>query len=248
MYWLFGFLSIRPSFRTITMRIVQILLIVLIFISCNWTEKANNKRIISERIESETSSQKANYTDKQGLRQGIWTNKKQNGIEIKTYKDGILEGNYSIGNLTWRREGFYRHGKLHGLQRTFSGEKVVTIGSYYKGRKLWFTTYEESIILSKGFSIQDDTVIFVAAPYPSGKKWYEGEFKSVRDYRRTAMVFETIPIGQHKVYFTNGKLKGIVNYDKKLISEYDSLGKQIYNTVFSDVGTHKQTIQTDYYE
>jgi len=55
-------------------------------------------------------------------------------------------------------------------------------------------------------------------------------------------------VGIHKIYFENGKLKGIVNYDKKTILEYDSHSKQLYNTSFSDVKTHQQSIEKIYFQ
>ena len=231
------------------LRTLNILTILFILIGCSWSEKTTNTQNVSPGVKTDTNFQKANFKDREGLRQGRWTSKnKQNEIEIKTYKNDTLDGYCSIGNYSWRHEGFYRNGKLDGIQRTYAGMNVVTIGFYKDGKKIWFTTFDESLIPIKGFSIQEDTTIFVEAHFPSGQKWYEGEFISKKDKGKTYPFFETIPIGQHKIYFTNGKLKGIVNYSKKTIAEYDSFGKQIYNTIFSDVETHGHPVPTDYYQ
>ena len=208
----------------------------------------NNKKITT--ADTITKPPQINYKDSNGLKQGIWiTSNKQKDKILQTYRNDTLNGYFSEGKYGWRHEGFYKNGKVNGIVRTYCGAKVQYIGAYINGNTLWSVCFQDLLMPVKGFQLKNDTTIYLIAPYPSGKTWYEGEFISTKTYKSKALNhYETFPLGIHKIYFTNGQLKGIVDYTKKSIIEYDSSGKLRYNTKLENIEIHKHMYPTIYLE
>lgn len=206
---------------------------------------------IANIISTNADSLSLNFRDRIGLKQGKWVSENNNKkSEIFTYINDTLNGYYSVGNADWRNEGHYKNGELDGIQRTYEGKRVKHIRNYKKGKSIWQVSYDEKYIIPlKDFIIPEDTIIYINVPFPNGRTWYEGRFINSKQFKSKSFpFFKTYKIGTHKIYFENGILRGLVQYDKKLITEYDSLGRAIYNTKFKDVNTHHQVVDMIYFE
>lgn len=162
----------------------------------------------------------SNITDKHGFKQGTWIKKNWKGviISIENYTNDTLNGYWYSWN-GMQREGRYKNGKREGYFRTYYGdmkdEKVMSVEFYLNDTLEWIgfpAADEKHIIPNKGFGIRDDST-YVKAPYLNGNIWYEGLF-----------IKYGTPVGIHKVFRRNGKLKAIVNYSDSTIKTYDSLG------------------------
>lgn len=190
-----------------------------------------------------------NFTDSNGLKQGKWIKKWRGKIvNIEHYKDNLLHGYYAYyidGNVLVC-DGNYVNGKREGLFFSYYDYKSKLIGmeSFYKNdTSIWFgfpAADGNKLVPIKGFGIHKDSV-FIQAPDYDGKIWYEGTFKLQNNKYND--IKETIAYGIHKVYFKNGKLKGIVDYDKKMMEEFDTNGTKLYKAKFSQFGIHKQTMR-----
>ena len=239
------------------MKTLFIIILGLIITSCNHqvdkqaTESLADTASIVISVNADTIM--LNYKDSAGLKQGIWNSiNKQNEREIYTYCNDTLNGFYSVENFPWRHEGYYKKGKMDSIQRTYSGKRVEHLSFHKEGRQLWWVSFAADggfLVPIKGFHITDDTTMFVVAPYPSGQTWYEGQFISTKCFKtRLLPHFQTFTTGIHRIYFESGKLRGLVDYDHKTITEYDSTGRQIYVTKLNDFKTHKQMVLTMYTE
>jgi hypothetical protein len=198
--------------------------------------------VITKKPEVET----LNFTDANGLKQGKWVKKwKGKNIEIKNFKDNILNG-YYFNNFYNPIEGYYKNGKREGMFFHYYDykSKFIAMESFYKNdTSIWSgfpASDKDRLVPLKGFGISRDSV-FIEAPDYDGKIWYAGTFcfKFDKHYNRK----ETIAYGIHKVYFKNGKLKGIVDYDKQTIQEFDTNGTRLYKAKFSDFDVPKQTMR-----
>lgn len=83
----------------------------------------------------------------------------------------------------------------------------------------------------------------VIPPHKNGFIWYEGAFvkrntKSIpgRNYS------QCVEVGIHKIYFENGRLRGVVDYDNRTIKEYDNERILKCNTTFENHDLHGQKI------
>ncbi len=211
----------------------------MIFIGCNNSgDKIPNtvadysaqfKYSLSSQSTNQLPIQTLNYRDKKGLKQGRWISiNKRNEKEIYTYRNDTQNGYYSIGNLGWRNEGFYKNGKIDSINRTYEGTKVLYVWFMHNAKRIWSVSFGSDgnlLVPIKGFNIPNDTSIYVKVPYPSGKTWYEGLFirKMIKWNNRK---FETTyAAGVHKIFYENGQMKGLVNYDNSTVLEFNKDGK-----------------------
>ncbi|TAE90506.1 MAG: hypothetical protein EAY81_00730 [Bacteroidetes bacterium] len=136
------------------------------------------------------------------------------------------------------------------IQWTYSGNKAVNVSFWKDGKTLWlanFSADKDKIIPLKGFQISNDTTLYIIAPYPSGKKWYEGQFINTNHFKSTRQSgFHTYMTVIHKIYFEEGTLKAIVDYDHQTITEFNSEGRKLYSTTFNDVKKNNQEISNSY--
>lgn len=198
--------------------------------------------VITKKPEEET----LNFTDANGLKQGKWVKKwKEKNIEIKNYKDNKING-YYFNNFYNPIEGYYKNGRREGIFFEFYDfkKKIIVVERFYKNdTSIWggFPACDKDrLVPLKGFGIKRDSV-FIQAPDYDGNIWYEGSFYLKFDKHLNRK--ETVAYGIHKVYFKNGKLKGIVDYDKQTIQEFDTSGTRLYKAKFNEFDVHKQTMR-----
>lgn len=212
-------------------------------------ERVHESVINNTSIKQDTQTD--NFTDHLGLKQGRWSfTNKQGERETYTYKNDTLNGYYCLGNWVWRYVGTYKNGMKDNIQWTYSGNKAVNVSFWKDGKTLWlanFSADKDKIIPLKGFQISNDTTLYIIAPYPSGKKWYEGQFINTNHFKSTRQSgFHTYMTGIHKIYFEEGTLKAIVDYDHQTITEFNSEGRKLYSTTFNDVKKNNQEISNSY--
>ncbi len=142
-------------------------------------------------------------------------------------------------------DGNYINGKREGMFFYYYDYKSKSLmgESYYKNdTSIWggFPACDKDrLVPLKGFGIKKDTV-FIQAPDYYGKIWYEGNF--CLKFEKSCNRKMTYAYGIHKIYFKNGKLKGIVDYDKQIIQEFDTNGTKLYKAKFSEFEIHQQSI------
>lgn len=205
-----------------------------------------NINSISELTIQVDYSDSINYTDSNGWKQGKWILRgwKNEIIEIKTYKNDTLHGLYQKLNGTPSDEK-YIMGKREGYQYTYykNPTRLLSVSYYENDSSIWtgFPAANESILTPvKHFQSTRDS-IFIRAPYENGKTWYEGSFCLKPSKLNNGRIM-TYSYGLHKMYFRNGKLKGVVDYDNEIIQEYDSLGNELYKAKFEEQELHNQPL------
>tara|TARA_B100000674_G_C37694792_1_gene847699 strand:+ start:54 stop:833 length:780 start_codon:yes stop_codon:yes gene_type:complete len=201
---------------------------------------------ISDSIVQVKHSDSINIIDSNGLRQGKWIVKgwKDKILEIKTYKNDTLNGLYQKLDGT-PYDVNYVMGKREGFQRTFykNPTRLLSVDFYEDDSIIWtgFPAANENILTPvKHFHSTIDS-IFISAPYENGKTWYEGNF-CLRPSEVNNGRMMTYCYGLHKMYFRNGKMKGIVDYKNETIQEFDSLGNELYKVKFEEYEVHKQPL------
>lgn len=229
----------------------MLMLLFVIVVGCNSTtlDKQHTKAILTEndqRIDSIIKStpqidysDSVNFVDSNGLKQGQWVKKwKGKLIEKYTYVDHVLHGDYE----TEHGKGYFENGKMEGLQYTYYGDKkgIMMVTYCEKGERIWSgfpLANRDFLIPVKDFHIYRDS-IEVKAPYMNGQTWYEGNFCLLPD-RKNNNRYMPYRYGVHKVYHMNGKVKGIVDYSKQTVQEFDSLGNQKYQAKFEETEIHQ---------
>ncbi|CAN5308209.1 hypothetical protein BH09BAC5_BH09BAC5_15360 [soil metagenome] len=184
---------------------------------------ANNKvdTIDSTNITDKGEVEILNSKDAKGRRQGKWDHYWNGNITgFDTYKDNKLDGPYSYWTASpgQMNEGQYKKGLRVGLQRYYykNGEYKGVI-AFDNDSILWYgfptadMYYDEPI---KGFGIYSDS-IFVECPYRNGTIWYKGLFVNKK------------PTGIHKMYYPNGNIRFLRDYNTQIVSVFDSTGKFI---------------------
>ncbi len=230
-----------------------IIVFILTLVGCNSpTEKPKNI-VLSDSVKimpdnNTLDISRINFTDVKGLKQGKWVKSDKKNItkEILTYKNDTLNGHYYIGSDGWRREGIYKNGLYDGYQWVISGNLAQYYSFYQAGKFIWAAYYaadHNNLFPIKGFRIAFDST-YIKAPHYNGKLWYEGLFIFQPNQRNPNFIGNK-PVGVHKIYFETGELKGIVDYNKRIISEYKKTGKKLYITSFDNIGVHKQTMISD---
>lgn len=190
-----------------------------------------------------------NYTDSKGLKQGKWIEEyKGEIVKIENYVNDTLHGYWASTGGCWRKERFYYKGLMDSVQVTYydyTSNNILGFWKYDKGKYIWGACYAanvEYLIPPKRFFVENDST-WIIVNHPNGNHWYKGFFRKERISRDSIHFgLMTFPVGIHHIYFKNGNLKGIVDYDKEEIEEYDIDGNQLYKTNFKDVRTHKQII------
>lgn len=134
-----------------------------------------------------------------------------------TLRDGIYAEHYPNGTILW-------------------------LNAYENGMHIWGgfpAANEEYIVPLKRFHIHVEKV-FVQAPFENGRLWYEGTFVQTTDSTKMIPRPMAVPVGTHQVYHRNGRLKGLVDYDKQWICAYDSLGQCHYSVSLDQHEVHEQ--------
>ena len=243
------------------MKNFAIILTIIIFTSCGNTNTSKSEvmadsvtlntdtTLLDSVITKKPDVETLNFTDSKGQKQGKWVKKwKGKIVNVEHYKDNLLHGYsaYYLDGNEITSDGNYVNGKRDGLFFSYYDykSKSIMMEVYYKnGIRIWggFPACDKNrLVPVKGFGINRDT-IFIQAPDYDGKIWYEGNFKLQNNKYND--IKETVAYGIHKVYFKNGKLKGIVDYDKQTIQEFDTNGTRLYKAKFNEFEIHKQTMR-----
>lgn len=205
-------------------------------------------KIIDSTLTKPKQKETLNFTDSKGLKQGKWVKKwKGKIVYVEHYKDNLLHGYYAyyLAGNEIACDGNYINGKREGMFFSYYDfkSKSIEMESFYKNdTSIWGgfpAAMEDRLVPVKGFWINKDTV-FIQAPDYYGKIWYEGNF-CLRFSKMNKQKL-TYAYGIHKVYFKNGKLKGIVDYDKQTIQEFDKNGIKLYKAKFNEFDIHKQSV------
>jgi hypothetical protein len=160
-----------------------------------------------------------NQKDKEGRKQGVWDYYERGVLAgYETYEHGVLDGPRKawVNSPAQMLIGQYVKGLKAGLWKHVDNDtNLVMVISYKSGEEIWWGfpyadhNYHSPI---KGFNIKSDSVL-VQCPYENDTTWYEGLFINKR------------PVGIHKMYHPNGKLKFEHNYITGKIKLYDTDGK-----------------------
>jgi hypothetical protein len=199
----------------------------------------NTSETTTDTNPSVNYSDSINFTDSNGLKQGQWIKKwKGKLVEKYTYINDTLNGHYESDH----KEGFYRNGQKDGFDYLYYGEKesILMVNFYENGTHIWGgcpASGREYLVPVKDFQISKDS-IFIKASYINKQTWYEGSFCLLPDSLNNGRLFPH-RYGVHKVYHMNGKLRGIIDYNKETILEFDSLGNQKYQATFKQTEIHK---------
>jgi len=197
----------------------------------NETNDSLSIKILSANVEKIVDT---NFTDKNGLKQGLWITKDTiyNFTKVRTYKNDTLEG--IAKNYEERPKhillgiSFYSKNKL----------KWSIMPNYFEKTTNKFT----HVFALKGIVIHEDS-IYVKIPHENGRIWIEGS------YIHLGNNCIDLPTGELKSYYKNGQLKTIENWKvRKKIDEYgrvvgtsnlngkyimyDSTGNILLDTVF----------------
>ena len=235
----------------------KVLILSSILFSCSpdppkKNQENANKLIVDDQTDTishigssqQDSSNTLNQKDKYGLKQGKWTKIWRNKIiESAHYKNDTLHGYFISRENGGGYEGNYVKGRREGLFfHWYSYKKsLLAVTNYQNDIALWSgypAADERRLFPVKGFHIYKDS-LFIRAPYENGKIWYEGNFCLKPDTYNNGRLM-TYAYGTHKIYFRNGKTKGIVDYDNETIREFDSLGKELYSVGFDEKNIHNQ--------
>ncbi|MDP3928411.1 MAG: hypothetical protein Q8R57_05275 [Bacteroidota bacterium] len=195
------------------------------------------------------TSEKLNWRDENGLKQGKWIKKlKGKIIEIANYKNDTLNGYFQSFEKGGGYEGNYINGKREGMFKSWYVYKksLLSVVFCINDSLIWMgfpAADEKNLCPVKGFHIERDSV-FISAPHENGKIWYVGHFCLLPSKNRGHLT--TYAYGTHKIYFRNGRIRGIVDYSKELIQEFDSTGKELYIAKFDNYNLHNQTIIRKY--
>ena len=191
-------------------------------------------------------SDSINYTDSNGWKQGKWIIRgwKDKIVEIKTYKNDTLHGLSQKLNGT-PHDGNYAMGKREGYQYAYyeNPTRLLSISYYENDSIIWIgfpAANEDFLTPIKHFHSTKDS-IFISAPYENGKTWYEGFFCLKPSKLNNGRIM-TYCYGLHKMYYRNGKTKGVVDYDNETIQEFDSLGNELYKAKFEKHEIHNQPL------
>lgn len=239
-----------------------IILVIVLFYGCsnNRTELKKNNEIDKDSVLSKQDTDSVynrnrtiinledsiNYTDKSGLKQGKWITRGLKGevVEIKSYKNDTLHGLYQKLDGTPFDEN-YVMGKKEGYKYVYykNRNRLMSVSYFENDSSIWIgfpAANEDFLIPIKHFHSNRDSV-FIRAPYENGKTWYEGYFCLNPSKMNNGRIM-TYCYGLHKIYFRNGKLKGVVDYIKQTIQEFDSLGNELYYAKFEEQEVHKQPL------
>lgn len=180
-----------------------------------------------------------NYTDTNGWKQGKWIRKwKGHILEINNYVNDTLHGMQQYLDGWCPTEIYYEKGKREGFKYIYSSHKKECIGMilYFENDSCIWSGFpcigRMMYVPDKDFHIYRDTV-FIEAPYINRNLWYEGHFclkpDSVNDGRLMPHRY-----GIHKIYHLNGNIRGIIDYTKKTVQEFDSTGKFLCQSRFDE--------------
>ncbi len=212
---------------------------ILVFVSCtNHDSKLNFETNDSLSIKSLSVNDEkivdTNFTDKNGLKQGLWITKDNvyNITIARNYKNDTLEG------ISKSYEEWPKH-KLYGVSfYSKNKSKWSVLPNYFEKTTLKFT----HVFAFKAIAIHEDS-LYVKIPYENGRIWIEGSYIHVSDN------CNDLPTGELRSYYKNGQLKTIENWKvRKKIDEdgrtvgtsnlngkyimYDSTGNILLDTVF----------------
>jgi len=214
--------------------------LLLLNLSCQLHESENNpkkgeissQKQAKERIVKDTPvtapSFRLNFTDINGLKQGLWKTYWNKKIwKEERYKDGHLHGinreYFANGEIIQSK---YINGVKHGLSIHYhpdsSAARFITLWDNDKAIWLAFPNILESSFVSlKGFILHIDSAK-LEIPYVSGKLLYSGTI-----IKKEPDINLGYPIGIHKVFYETGELKALVDFDSRKLTVYDKGGEII---------------------
>lgn len=220
-----------------------VILFIFYFISCDKknSDKSYQKADKTKKIQSTDStikkvpdnSIKTNYTDKNGLKQGVWKTFSGNKlVKLETFKDGKLNG--VVKTWTWENtEKHFKNGVIDSL--SFNYFKPDTTLAYFviyfeNGENIWhgFPT----ILNNHGFPIKPITIkkdtVQISIPFKNRATFYKGTFIKTNNYGE-----ECKGIGIHKMYYPNRNIKAEYNYDLMKVKIYDQTGNLISERIIN---------------
>jgi hypothetical protein len=159
-----------------------------------------------------------NQRDKQGRKQGLWEIKQKYVKGFETYTNDTLNGAFKRLENYYIFEGQYKKGLKEGLWKWKEYEidtTLIMVVLYKDGKDIWMgfpladSDFHSPV---KGFNVYVDS-IFIRCPYFNNTIWYEGLFMNRK------------PVGIHKMYYSNGKIKFEHNYATARIKVYDKNGR-----------------------
>ena len=171
-----------------------------------------------------------NYIDEKGLKQGKWEELawKNKIAGFVHYVNDTLNGRW-VSHHGISVSGFYEKGKKEGYERHFYHTDVdsntLALGYYENDTVLWFAHPNSDhglILLAKGMQVHVDSV-YIKVPFKSGTFWYEG------------LYILKEPVGEHKFYYPNGQLQGVVDHANETFIEYDSKGNLLRKGGLADL-------------
>lgn len=226
-------------FNTLCMK--KILMIIFLFSSISMTGCHCSQEKKAIEIDADTTDRLTynkplvvdgeNYTDPQGRKQGLWIKslimKNDTIINKHTYRNDTLNGSFAEGGRYSRIEGYYKNGQFDSVFYCISDNKEVSrnyqmVQYFSNGIIQWAAFgYDQHLIFpEKGFSFWVDNV-YIRVPYYNGKLWYEGEFSIVDRSLKTKCTDRHVGVGIHKVYYENGDIHALIDYDKLTVKLYD---------------------------
>lgn len=215
-------------------------LFILIIASCNSEDELEitpeNKndsiatipdtKFIDKNLIDSIAEFKTNFTDKNGLKQGIWITNSGRGKlkKTETFKDGKLNGLALEQGYGEYSEYYYKNNKLDSLYFSYKDLNSTLsnfIMNFENGEKKWtgfpLVTLRTGYYI-KPFQLYIDTA-YIWIPYKNGKVFYTGTF--VKDKQNG----EGIGIGKHTMYYRNGKIKASYDYDLDSMKVFTKEGK-----------------------
>jgi antitoxin component YwqK of YwqJK toxin-antitoxin module len=141
-------------------------------------------------------------------------------IGFQYYVNGLKHGPYfnlsgkgfSEHKIGARSDGMYKRGKKHGyFMRHRTPDELHYIAYYQDGEFLWseyYSAYRYEVYPRKPMHIENGEMT-INAKHPNGRTWFMGSYKDGR------------PVGIHKIYSTDGKKRGEINYKSSKVVEYN---------------------------
>lgn len=164
-------------------------------------------------------SDSLNYVDEQGWKQGPHIAKNEWGKVIleATYKNDTIVGYYRYWD-GMQKDGYYENGKKHGnFNWYYNNGSILLISHWEHDSIIWHAPYIANQF--QGYPVKDLTMevdsVYVEVPHPNGKIWYRGLFVNNKE------------VGIHETWYDFGVQHGILDYNTRKFTEFDSTGNII---------------------
>lgn len=173
-----------------------------------------------------------NEKDSLGRKIGKWETKVDGQLwKTEFYIDGKLHGlqtqKLDHGKVL---ETHFIKGKKSGISQEYlEGAKVADYLTIYHNDKRVFSTFPKDLVNGNFkkilFSTELDS-IELNIKYISGKKLYQGKILKKSSIRG-------VPVGEHQVFYENGKTKYLLNFEIDSLYKFDSKGNPTDTSYFS---------------